>query len=62
MPHIFRSRLGAIFFLTLYVLVTGGQCSKSDLVIVNRTDKKIALMELTCLHFNSADKAHQKKL
>ena len=44
------------------VLVTGGQVSKPDLVIVNRTEKKIALLELTCSHFSSADKAHQKKL
>ena len=44
------------------VLVTGGQGSKPDLVIINRTDKKIALLELTCSHFSSANKAHQKKL
>ena len=44
------------------VLVTGGQGSKPDLVIINRTEKKIALMELTCSHFSSADKAHSKKL
>ena len=42
------------------VLGTGGKCSKPDLV--NRTEKKIALMELTCSHFSSADKAQQKKL
>ena len=44
------------------VLVTGGQGSKPDLVIVNRPEKKIALLELTCSHFSSADKAHRKKL
>ena len=31
-------------------------------MIINRTDKKIALLELTCSHFSSANKAHQKKL
>ena len=44
------------------VLVTGGKGSKPDLVIIDRSNKKIALMELTCSHFSSADKAHQKKL
>ena len=44
------------------VLVTGGQGSKPDLVIINRIEKKIALLELTCSHFSSADKAHEKKL
>ena len=44
------------------VLGTGGKCSKPDLVIVNRTEKKIALMELTCSHLSPADEVHQKKL
>ena len=31
-------------------------------MIINRIEKKIALLELTCSHFSSADKAHEKKL
>ena len=43
------------------VLVTNGEGSKPDLVLLNRTDKKIAVMELTCPLPQNVVKAHDKK-
>ena len=43
------------------VMVSAGEGSKPDLVIVNRRQKTIALLELTCSLFGSADKANKVK-
>ena len=42
------------------VLVTGGQGSKPNLFLLNRTEKTIAFMELACSHFSSAEQAQKK--
>lgn len=44
------------------VIVSVGEGSKPDLVILNRDQKIIALLELTCSLASSADQAHQRKL
>ena len=43
------------------IMVSAGEGSKPDLVIVNRVQKIIALLELTCSLSGSADKAHKVK-
>ena len=43
------------------ILVSVGEGSKPDLVIVDRTSKKVALLELTCSLPGSLDKAHSVK-
>ena len=44
------------------VMVSAGEGSKPDLVILNREQRTIALLELTCSLSGSADKSHQLKL
>ena len=44
------------------IMISAGAGSKPDLVIVNREQRTIALLELTCSLPGSADKAHQRKL
>jgi hypothetical protein len=44
------------------VIVSAGEGSKPDLVILDREQKIIALLELTCSLASSADKAHHRKL
>ena len=44
------------------VIVSVGEGSKPDLVILNREERIIALLELTCSLPKSADNAHQRKL
>ena len=44
------------------VIVPAGEGSKPDLVILNRDQKIIALLELTCSLASIADQAHQRKL
>ena len=44
------------------IVVSAGEGSKPDLVILNREEKTIALLELTCSLAGSADRAHQRKL
>ena len=43
------------------IMVSAGAGSKPDIVIVNREQKTIALLELTCSLSGSANKAHQLK-
>ena len=43
------------------ILVSVGDGSKPDLVLVDRKSKKIALLELTCSLPGSSDKAHKRK-
>ena len=43
------------------ILVTSGEGSKPDLVLINRRERKIALLELTCPLENNIQKAHDKK-
>ena len=43
------------------ILVTSGEGSKPDLVLINRREQRIALLELTCPLENNIRKAHDKK-
>ena len=43
------------------ILVSVGEGSKPDLVVIDRTNKRIALLELTCSLPRSSDKAHMMK-
>ena len=43
------------------ILVTSGEGSKPDLVLINRRERRIALLELTCPLENNNRKAHDKK-
>ena len=44
------------------ILVSSGEGSRPDLVLINRTKKTILLMELTCSLPRNSQKSHQKKL
>ena len=44
------------------VMVSAGEGSKPDLVILNREQKTVALLELTCSLPGSANKAHIRKV
>ena len=48
--------------IAAYIIVYAGEGSKTNLVILNREEKTIALPELTCSLAGSADRAHQRKL
>ena len=43
------------------ILVTNGEGSKPDLVLINRQERKIAMLELTCPLENNVKKAHEFK-
>ena len=43
------------------ILVSVGEGSKPDLVVIDRTNKRIELLELICLLPRSSDKVHDEK-
>ena len=44
------------------ILVTNGEGSKPDLVLINRQERKIALLELTCRLENNVKKHMNSKI